>query len=102
MGEVIKFPKVQKVASPETTKLSTNNSVESSITDFKKKVKQGIGERLIQAYLSEGSPKVITGGEVVIQVYGKKHKGIVTNILQRDNSYNVTKIAYTIPLFEWG
>lgn len=97
MGEVIKFPIIQKVVLPETTAISRSNSTESTIADFKKKIKTDEGERPIQACLCEDSPKIITGGEIVVHVYGKKCKGIVTNILQRDNNYNVTKIAHTIP-----
>lgn len=40
---------------------------------------------------------IVVGGEIVVEVYEKKHKGIVTTIIQKDKNNNVTIIAYTIP-----
>ena len=80
MGEVIKFPTTRKPASVET---GGNNSETAG--------------NPIKACLFECIQNITIGGEVVVHVYGKKHKGIVTTILQRDENNNITKIAYTIP-----
>ena len=79
MGEVIKFPINQKPVSAEVFK---------------------VGNSPIKSCLFKGAPQLVIGGEVVIEVSGKKHKGIVTAILQKDINNNVTKITYTIPFLD--
>ncbi len=74
MGEVIKFPTIQ-TSSPQET----------------------VSEKSVQAFLFEGFPNITIGGEIVVEVCGKKYSGIVTDILQRDKNNNITKIAYNIP-----
>ena len=80
MGEVIKFPTNQKPAIVDT---GSHNSENVS--------------NPIKACLLEGIQNITIGGEVVVHVYGKKHKGTVTAILQRDENNNIIKISYSIP-----
>lgn len=94
MAEVIKFPTVEKLPLSETSTESSATISNSNVLEFRKTPDHAGG---IIACLSEGNPYVVTGGEVVIEMCGKKHKGIVTDILQKDKNNNVTKIAYTIP-----
>lgn len=77
MSEIIKFPTIQKSASLDTV----NKNVGVSIN----------------AYFFEDSPNIYIGGEIVVVICGKKHKGVVTGILQKDKNNNITKVAYSIP-----
>jgi hypothetical protein len=51
----------------------------------------------VTAYFSRQSPKALVGGEVVIKILGASHKGVITNILDRDENGNITKIEYVVP-----
>ena len=62
-----------------------------------KKEQRFLQKKIVKAFLSESSPSITVGGEIVVEVYGKKYKGVVTDILQRDKNNNIAKIAYTIP-----
>ncbi len=93
MAEVIKFPTIEKKPSDTFTE-NSNDVAQSNVLWFKKNPNVESG---ITACLSEGDPYITIGGEVVIELCGKKHKGIVTDILQKDKNNNVIKVAYTIP-----
>lgn len=99
MAEVIKFPTVEKSPSPETSVESLDEVNNSNVLEF---VKTPDYASNVIACLSEGNPYIVTGGEVVIEICGKKYKGTVTEILQKDKNNNVTKIAYTIPFLNSG
>lgn len=90
MGEVIKFPANQKPTLTEAVGDGINNPESFNILEFKKKAN-------IKAFLSESSPRIVIGGEIIIEVLNKKYNGIVTEILQRDANNNITRIAYNIP-----
>lgn len=97
MGEVIKFPTIQKQALPEALSENIIDSKELHVAEFKRKLELSLKGRTVKACLFEGSPSVVVGGEVVIEMFGKKCIGTVTGILQKDKNNNVTKIAYIIP-----
>lgn len=43
---------------------------------------------------------ITDGSEVVIELFDRKYKGVITSILQKDKNNNITKITYTIPFLE--
>lgn len=94
MGEIIKFPTIQKPDSP--TVVNENINISAEVLEFRKRAELGIKEGTLKACLFEGAPTITVGGEVVVEVCERKYKGIVTDILQRDENNNVTRIAYSI------
>lgn len=95
MAEIIKFPINPKHSSPETGK--DGLELHGSVVDFRRKVELNLKKKKLKACLFEGSPSVVIGGEVIVELFGKRHIGVVTSILQKDKNNNVTKIAYSIP-----
>lgn len=97
MAELIKFPIIPKQPSPETVTENDDTSTELNVVDFKRRIELSLKGKNLKACLFEGSPSVVVGGEVVVELFGKRYIGIVTGILQKDKNNNVTKIAYIIP-----
>lgn len=97
MDKIIKFPTIQKPVTPEMPGIvgGSINPMESKVLEFKRDL--GIKGGNIKACLFQDFPRVIVGGEVVLELCGKKYKGTVIEILQRDENNNVTKISYSIP-----
>ncbi len=89
MGELIKFPTTQK---PESLEIA-------NVLEFKSKENLNT-KREVKAYLFEGNPRIATGNEVVVEIFGRKFLGITIDILQRDSNNNVIKISYNIPFLE--
>ncbi len=97
MGDVIKFPTTQKQGPQET---STENVIDSNglnIVEYKRKLELSLKGKTLKACLFADEPSIFVGGEVIVELFGKKYIGNVTEILQKDENNNVTKIAYTIP-----
>ena len=63
--------------------------------EFKNKPKRKEEGTVAKACLFEGAPNVAIGGEIVVEIYGRKYKGIVTNIIK--NGRNISKVGYNIP-----
>ena len=97
MGEVIKFPTTKEIVQPENTVENVNDSTESKVLEFKRGTDLDIKTKNIKACLFEDFPVITIGGEIVVEINGKKYSGAVTDILQKDTNNNITKIAYTIP-----
>jgi len=96
MVEIIQFPlsRINKKPNQDTVK-SSNSS--SNILEFKKNTPTEVTTERIKAFFSEGSPKIVVGEDIVVEVFGKKYKGIISKVLERDKSNNITKILYMIP-----
>lgn len=72
--------------------------IDSNVLEFKKK--ENLNKGNIKAFLFEDSPKIFIGGEIVVEILGRKYIGAVTDISQRDSNNNITKIVYTIPFLD--
>ncbi len=92
MGEIVKFP--SSVNKNEEKKRNGEEGERSQVLQFENKSFQTGGAR---AFLSRSHPFVAEGNEIIVEIQGKKYIGIVTSIVSRDSSNNVTKVSYSIP-----
>ncbi len=97
MGELINFPTIQTSTAPHGANEDINNPIGAKVLRFGNVAGADTEKRTIKSCLFEGAPTIAVGGEVVVEVQGKRYRGIATKILQSDKNNNVTKIAYIIP-----
>lgn len=64
MGEIIKFPTIQKSSSLDTSSEDTSHAHGTKVLDFKKRADFVIENRTIKACLFEGFPSVTVGREI--------------------------------------
>ena len=95
MDNVIRFPIIKKSKVENVENRESERGNESEVLEFKKPVKNTGEGSVAKACLFEGAPNVRIGGEIVVEIYGKKYKGVVTNIIK--DGRNISKVAYNIP-----
>lgn len=96
VAEIIPFP-VPKFEQKKTEDAPVEQR-SSNVLYFRSREQMDVDRTgVVTACFSRQSPKVLIGGEVIIKILGISYKGVITNILDRDENGNTTKIEYVVP-----
>ena len=95
MGDILKFPTIKKRKVEDSEKQEGEIQDESQVLEFKNKPKKKEEGTVAKACLFEGAPSVVIGGEIVVEIYGRKYRGIVLNKFTKGG--NITQVSYDIP-----